>query len=244
MKQPASLVVYRGPSAYDPSIEIMGILTRGSDNAKTGSMAQLFILRADVAPHTAQKLGLDAAVCGSCPLRPANKATGGGGCYVVTFQGPLSTWKAARLQPVAGAAEINALIRKAGSVRLGAYGDPAALPAHVVRFLSRCAGGKVTGYTHGASVLGFDGIDHLRGLAMLSVENPGAAEAAHAKGWRTFRATAPGAPNLASEITCPAETRGAKCADCLLCRGDSLGARSVTIPVHGFTRSSALRVVA
>jgi hypothetical protein len=208
-----ALVIYRGPSAYDPSTTIRAVLTADSANVKTSSMAQLFILHDSVAPHVAQHSGDDAAVCGLCPLRPAL----GGGCYVVTLQGPLSTWRATANLPVAGAAVISALVRKAGSVRLGAYGDPAALPPYVIA--------------------------HLRTSCMASCETEDQAERAHGYGWRTFRATSPGARNLPSEITCPAETRGALCKDCLLCRGDSLGARSITIPVHGFTKSSALRVV-
>jgi hypothetical protein len=234
-----ALVIYRGPSAYDPSTTIRAVLTADSANAKTGSMAQLFILHDSVPPHVAQRTTDDAAVCGLCPLRPAL----GGGCYVVTFQGPLSTWRATANLPVAGAAIISALVRKAGSVRLGAYGDPAALPPYVIAHLVRLANGRVTGYTHGHKLLGYSGIEHLRTSCMASCETEDQAERAHGYGWRTFRATSPGARNLPSEITCPAETRGALCKDCLLCRGDSLGARSITIPVHGYTSKRALTVV-
>jgi hypothetical protein len=239
-----SLVIYRGPSRYDPTRTIRAVLTADSQNAKTGSMAQLFILDEETAPHVAQRTGEDFSVCGRCPLRPIYKARGGGGCYVVTFQGPLSTWRATKGLPVAGAAVIAAAVRKAGTVRLGAYGDPAALPPFVIAHLVKLARGRVTGYTHGHHVLGFEGIDHLRSCTMLSVESAAQAEAAHARGWRTFRVTAPDAINLPREITCPSETRGATCAECLLCRGDSLGARSITIPAHGFTKRAALRVVA
>lgn len=238
-----SLVIYRGPSCFDPTRTIRAVLTADSANSKTGNMAQLYILDDLIAPHTAQKTGDDASVCGACPLRPINKATGGGGCYVVTFQGPLSTWRATAALPVAGAAVIAALVRKAGAVRLGAYGDPAALPAYVTRHLIKLTGGRATGYTHGHLVLGLAGVAHLRSACMMSVESEDQATRAHAAGWRTFRATTPNARNLPNEITCPAETRGATCRDCLLCRGDSLGARSITIPVHGFTRNSALHVV-
>src|SRR5277367_4190888 len=86
---PGAFVVYRGPSMLGGGAPIVAILTGThgrSHNSKTGGMAQLWILPADV------------AVCGSCPLRPS-----GGGevtCYVRTFQGPLSTWKANRDAPV------------------------------------------------------------------------------------------------------------------------------------------------
>lgn len=233
-----SLVIYRGPSAYAPDTNIRGVLVLRSSNRKTGGMLQLHILPDTTPPHVAQRTGADHAVCGDCPLRPAKS----GGCYVVTCQGPLSTWKATRHAPVAGAAAIAAHAH-GHAIRLGAYGDPAALPPHVIAHLVRLAGGRVTGYTHGASVLGFEGISHLRSSCMMSVETAAQAREAHAAGWRTFRATAPGAPNLPNEITCPAETRGATCSDCLLCRGDSLGARSITITAHGSRSARALTVI-
>lgn len=234
---PRSLVVYRGPSRYNGA-PIRAVLTRGSGNVKTGNMAQLFILPDDVAPHTAQQTGADAAVCGKCPLRPEL----GGGCYVVTCQGPLSTWKATNGQPVAGAGEIAGLLRRAGAARLGAYGDPAALPPYVVRQIFHGVKGRVTGYTHGHLVLGPLGVDHLRSICMMSVETSSDAQAAHDAGWRTFRVTSPEAPQLPREIECPSPK--VLCADCLLCRGSSLpSARSITIPAHGTFTKRALAVV-
>jgi hypothetical protein len=234
-----SLVIYRGPSVFDPSRGIRGVLTADSANAKTGNMAQLYILDDQIAPHLAQRTGDDQSVCGDCPLRPHNS----GGCYVVTFQGPLSTWRATAGLPVAGAAVIAAAVRKAGSIRLGAYGDPAALPSYITAHLIKLAAGRVTGYTHGHLRIGMAGVAHLRSACMMSCETPDQARVAHAAGWRTFRVTAAGAGNLPNEITCPSETRGATCRDCLLCRGDSIGARSITIPAHGFTKRRALQVV-
>src|SRR5207253_7718239 len=96
----ASLVVYRGPSMLDGA-PIVGILTFDSDNVKTGPMAQLFIMAANVAPHEAQRTGDDAGVCGDCSYRPIHaKARGYTPCYVKVWQGPLSTWKANRAKPV------------------------------------------------------------------------------------------------------------------------------------------------
>lgn len=235
-----SAVIYRGPSRYDPATTIRAVLTHASANRKTGPMAQLFILHDTIAPQTAQTTGDDRAVCGLCPLRPA----AAGGCYVVTCQGPLSVWKATTGAPVAGAGQIAGMVRAAKGVRLGAYGDAAALPPGVVAHLVTLARGKVTGYTHGHRLLGFAGVEHLRTCAMLSVESDTAAREAHARGWRTFRVTTPDAPALPSEITCPSETRGTLCADCLLCRGASLPrARSIVIPAHGSSVRKALSVV-
>lgn len=228
----ASLVVYRGPSAYDPSATIRAVLVPHSSNGKTGDMAQLHILPDSVEPHRAQRTGEDAAVCGSCPLRPSLS----GGCYVVTCQGPLSVWRATRNLPVAGAATIAATL--AGrSLRLGAYGDPAALPSFVIDHLATLAGGRVTGYTHG-----WQGAPHLQRWCMASVETATQASLAWSLGWRTFRVTSATAPRASTEIECPSE-RGVACADCLLCRGASIRARSITIPAHGFRVSRALSIV-
>jgi phosphoadenosine phosphosulfate reductase family protein len=69
-----AFVVYRGPSAFDGR-EIVAILTgakgKKSSNAKTGPMAQLFILVSAEHPRDAQKSGADATVCGTCPYRPS-----------------------------------------------------------------------------------------------------------------------------------------------------------------------------
>jgi hypothetical protein len=81
---------------------------------------------------------------------------------------------------------------------------------------------------------------------MLSVESEDDARLAWANGWRTFRGVSPedGDANVKGrEITCPTETRDIQCVKCGLCKGASLEARSITIPVHGATVKRALRVV-
>lgn len=234
----AALVLYRGPSRYDPTQTIRAVLVTKSRNSKTGRMGQVFVLPEDTAPHTAQRTGADAAVCGQCPLRPAL----GGGCYVVTCQGPLSTWKATRGQAVASLPEVAHALASVSALRLGAYGDVAALPVHMPGILARMVDGRVTGYTHGHLALGLDGVANLRTLCMLSVQSAAEASAAHAAGWRTFRVTAPDEANLPREVSCPSPR--VECAQCLLCRGASLQARSVTIPAHGTFVRKALAVVA
>ena len=226
-----SLVVYRGPSQYDPRVIIRAVLVTDSANSKTGNMSQLFILHDTVAPHVAQRTGDDSAVCGHCPLRPANS----GGCYVLTFQGPLSTWKATTGRPVAGAGQVARALR-GRTLRLGAYGDPAALPVYVIQHLARLVNGKATGYTHG-----WRSRPDLARFCMASVETTHDQIEATSRGWRTFRVTTESAPQLPTEILCPSEK--VECAQCLLCRGSSLKARSVTIPAHGTFSKRALAVV-
>jgi hypothetical protein len=233
---PSSYVLYRGPSRFNAKARIRAVLTMHSNNAKTGDMAQLFILDDSTAPHEAQKSGTDQSVCGSCPFRPSLQ----GGCYVLTFQGPLSTWKATNGRPVT---PLSSVPLEGRSVRLGAYGDAAALPAHLVLALVEKVQGRVTGYTHGHRALGMRGVSHLRTSCMLSVESEADARAAWARGWRTFRGVSPGETPTAREIECPTETRDIQCVKCGLCKGASLGAKSITIPVHGVQEKRALRVV-
>ena len=67
------MIVYQGPSAIDgrPIVVILTGLKarRGSKNAKTGTLVQSWILRADVEPHTAVKTGDDASVCVVIPSK-------------------------------------------------------------------------------------------------------------------------------------------------------------------------------
>lgn len=234
---PRSYVVYRGPSRYDAKTTIRAVLVMKSHNAKTGNMVQLFVLHDSVAPQIAQRTGQDSAVCGACPFRPALQ----GGCYVATFQGPLSTWKATRKAPTT---PVESIPLEGRALRLGAYGDVAALPAGLVESLVSAVKGRVTGYTHGHRLLGLQGVAHLRTSCMLSVESESDARDAWANGWRTFRGVSPDeSPISGREIECPTETRDIQCESCGLCKGASLGAKSITIPVHGLAEKRALRVV-
>lgn len=237
MKSNASFVVYRGPSALDGAT-IRVVLTRGSANRKTGDMAQLFIVRDDVAPHIAQKEGTDASVCGDCPFRPAN----GGGCYVVTIQGPRAMFKASTGRAVDLDGALTFLRERASTsraravLRLGAYGDPAAVPEWVLQTLVSAVDNRATGYTHQWRKPEFQ---WLQRYCMASVENQRDTLIAWNRGWRTFRVTPNDATVLPREIVCVNESRGVSCEACGLCFG-ALRAKSITIPAHGFTVKRAL----
>lgn len=241
MKRIPSTVIYRGPSRYDPAQTVRAVLVWHSNNVKTGDMVQLFVLHDSVPPQDAQRTGDDQAVCGACPFRPKL----GGGCYVATFQGPLSTWKSTRGRAVSPVPEIASQF-EGRALRLGAYGDVAALPPALIASLVSAVKGRVTGYTHGHRLLGMEGVSHLRTSCMLSVESEEQARDAWAQGWRTFRGVPPDSDSnvKGAEIQCPTETRDVQCVSCGLCKGASLpSARSITIPVHGLAEKRALRVV-
>lgn len=228
--EPSAIVVYRGPSAINgaPIVAVLTGLDLSSRNPKTGPMAQLWILPADEAPHHAVRSGADVAVCGDCPLRPS-VAQRGQACYVATYQAPRSVWQHRRNQPVDLASAVRAVKGKA--LRLGAYGDPAAIPrsAGVIQKLAKSAG-TWTGYTHQWRARS---AKWLAKYVMASLD-PGttAAElaACHVKGWRSFRAETIANPVRGREIVCPATTAAAaKCIDCRLCDGWR-GARTARQP--------------
>lgn len=86
-------------------------------------MAQAWILRADRPPMAAVRDGSDDAICGTCALR--GDGAFGRACYVSPWLGPNNVWKALPVYLEPTWADLPALV--AGrSVRLGAYGDPAA----------------------------------------------------------------------------------------------------------------------
>lgn len=231
VRRETSLVVYRGPSAYDGS-PIVGIITgliKPSDNAKTGPMAQLHILVQGEAPHVAQRTGADRGVCGDCAFRPVNVAPGAFRCYVKTWRGTRGAWKANKDKPERLRDACDAL-RHVRGLRLGSYGDPYALPEHVVASLVG-ASHTHTGYTHAWQR---GDASWLQPYCMASVETELDAWRAWGSGWRTFRTTTARSPRTALpriEVVCPHETHGTQCVDCGLCNGSST-ARSVTIPLH------------
>ncbi len=219
-------VFYLGPSRLDGS-PIVGIATglaRRSKNAKTGGMVQTYILRADMPPIAAVAAGADRAICGNCPLRGA--AGRGRDCYVNLQHGPTSVWRAWQ----AGSYPRSRQSLAGETVRLGAYGDPAAIPPAVwSRLLAGAAGWS--GYTHcwRRSLAA-----PLRRWCMASVETVADMRAAQAAGWRTFRLSPFGGIEP-GEIVCPASAEGGRrrtCETCRACSGGSPSRRSVTIAAH------------
>lgn len=237
-------IIYSGPSKIDGS-PIVAVYIQGSNNSKTGSMAQVHILQADIDPITANRTGVDYGICGDCPHRgKANpdKVKGladGRSCYVNIGQGPLGVWRAYKrgsYQP-ATLDELPA-IGAGQMIRLGAYGDPLAVPSHIIRALLSKSKGH-TSYTHASGLLPGATMSH----SMVSADNPQQAQEAHSKGLRTFRVIPlkqwqdKGRDSLLpNEILCPASKEaGAKvqCLECGLCAGQTIKAKSIAIPAHG-----------
>lgn len=239
---------YEGPSRLggDP---IVGIITWGSKNPKTGPLAQTWILSRDIHPIEAVRDGSDAAICGSCPLRGLidegrNKARG---CYVKLHQAPRGIWDAYQRGVYPRLTRDMAKILAGLGLRYGAYGDPVAIPRRhwaLPRLL--CTGRSAPGYTHQWRDRRFA---PWRTVLMASTHSEAENRLAHSLGWRTFR-TVRSVDELArNEIICPASEEAGKRATCEQCgacdgrRSMSDTRRNIAIVSHGFGRRSVDAVV-
>lgn len=226
----AGYVIYDGPSMIDGErvIAIACALER-SRNSKTGHMVQTYILRADMHPIEAVRTGADVSICGGCKHRGVLGV--GRSCYVTLAHGPSHVYRSwlRGVYPVASAGEVGAIIAGKG-VRLGTYGDPAAVPLEVWEALTYHAAYH-TGYTHQWAELN----QSWSRLVMASADSLSDASEAQRRGWRTFRVGA--GTVFGKEVRCPASAEAGKktqCADCRACMGLAGKARaSIVIAPHG-----------
>ncbi len=232
--------LWRGESLLDGEpIVLLGTgYDKDSQNVKTGAMIQTWILRSDMPPVEALRSGADETICGDCPLR--GELGKSRGCYVNVYWAPTQIYRAWSLGKYGDLKGNHREIRDlhAGrSVRLGSYGDPAAVPFEV---LSSCteASDNHTGYTHQWMKPETD--PRLKLLCMASVETLSEMREAHRNGWRTFRTVAETGQLVSSrgadrEILCPASKEAGHrttCEACGLCKGAGEAA-NIAIVVHG-----------
>lgn len=236
----AGFVFYDGPSALDGA-PILGIAILESENAKTGNMVQTFIIRADVDPLSAIADGSDASICGDCVHRggrenyvdvdDAPKRT----CYVDVSKSVRSVFAAwVRGAYPLVSPSFGARMLRGRSVRIGAYGDPAAIPARYWHSLIRHADGH-TGYSHQWRIAKFQG---LKTIVMASADTASERDVARAMGWRTFRVRGADETLGTREFSCPASDEAGntrQCITCKACDGATRGPEqaSVSIIVHG-----------
>jgi len=216
-------VLYEGKSNIDGS-NIVGILTLKTTNVKTGQMAQLWILNADMNPVETSKLGLDGGICGGCKLRQSL----GGACYVNIGQAPNSVYKAFKRDKYPSLSIKDYSILNGLKIRFGAYGDPYALPVEILSSLKSVAVNN-TSYTHQWKI----GNEVLKSVSMASVDSIEEQKEAISKGWRTFRVANEDSIILDNEIICPNVTKGINCSECNLCNGANSKAKNIVIPIHG-----------
>lgn len=237
MSKPTGYVVYEGPSLIDGK-PIVAIALTKSSNSKTADMVQTYIIRSDMDPRDASKAGEDRSICGDCHHRgtvntdPAAKLAKNRSCYVVIGQGPVIVYKGYKAGKYPKAESL-ATIGKGRMVRIGTYGDGAAVPASVWQAIISEAEGH-TGYSHQSSMAG---ADFQSALYMESVESLKQASAAWLAGRRTFRIVSNVNDVIkGSEIVCPATAEGGAkttCEKCGLCAGTSVKAKSIAVVAHG-----------
>lgn len=243
-KEPTGYIIYDGPSEIDGNRIVAVALTGNSRNGKTGGMLQTYIMRADIDPREASKGGEDFSICGACPHRglpttdPDKKQATERTCYVVLGQGPLIVYKGLVAGRYPRRTQILPIVALGSDrkVRLGTYGDPAAVPSHVWKALLTDAEGH-TGYSHQADTQA----DYRADLTMRSVDTIEQAQAAWDNDERTFRVVS-GVDQIDSvnEILCPASKEAGQrttCEKCGLCAGSKVKAKSIAIPAHGNGRN-------
>lgn len=241
MKRLTGVLVYAGPSYIDDK-PIICVATLKTENRKTGDMIQTWIIRSDLSPLDAHKAGDDYSVCGNCKHRGTEALGIGSGkrtCYVNLGQAPRQVYKQYTLgrypkifQPDYRRVVLNRY------VRLGAYGDPAALPFEILSDFVQSSKGH-TGYTHQWR----DCDQRWRSLLMASVDSLEEKHEAEDMGWRTFRCMTEQESLESNEIFCPAAPEGGSktdCANCRLCAGNkhSKSVKSIGIIVHGPTATT------
>lgn len=228
-------IIYQGPSLYDGK-PIVVIATYSDRNTKTGGVVQTYILRADMNPLEASKTGDDASICGTCPLRgepttdPARKQAKGRKCYVNLGQGVLITYRSFMrgVYPDAQTTDARRAIGRGRVVRVGTYGDPAAVPSYVWDDLLAEAESH-TAYTHASG--------WRPDIAMQSADSLEQAQAHWQAGRRTFRVLVDlGDIVPAREVLCPASKEAGRrttCDACRLCGGNATRSpKSVAIVAH------------
>jgi len=241
-----SAIIYRGPSLIDGA-PIVVIAIDSARNTKTGRMIQTYILRADIDPRDASKSGADFSICGNCPHRgfatddTDAKQAKGRSCYVLLGQGPLIAYRSMLrgIYPVVHGHAAIAAIGAGKLVRLGTYGDPAAVPSYIWESLISEASGH-TAYSHQAATIG---ADFRASYMMQSADNEAQARAAWQAGRRTFRVVKSVSDIIpGKEVLCPASKEAGRrvtCSQCKLCGGNAIKAKSIAIPDHGPQRSRA-----
>tara|TARA_R100000808_G_scaffold7996_1_gene22874 strand:- start:584 stop:1306 length:723 start_codon:yes stop_codon:yes gene_type:complete len=234
------MIIYKGASELDgqPIVVIATGYNKDSSNSKTGDMLQTWILREDIDPREANKSGADYSICGNCKHRgtahaDANRAVAKERtCYVAIHHAPLNVWRTYHRGRYAVANDRAAIVALGSGrkVRLGSYGDPAAVPQYVWDNLLAKASGH-TGYSHQQT--GSFNPEQV----MVSADSLIEAEQAWLKNWRTFRVVKQVSEVQAGkEILCPASKEAGQrtnCASCGLCAGALIQAKSVAIVAHG-----------
>ena len=241
-------VIWEGASLLDGQ-PIALIATIKSSNDKTGNMVQTYIIGQDKSPIEMSRTGEDFSICGGCVHRGTanpDKETGGAdgrSCYVMLLM-VQSVWNAYRkgsYKRLVDSPDVGVKFSDL-MVRLGAYGDPSAVPSSVWDDVLLHSKGR-TGYTH---QFGVEGADVRPDLCMISADTEAEASVQWGLGNRTFRVGHTVDEMVKGhEILCPASEEAGKrttCNECKLCSGNGIKAKSIFIPVHGSGKNNYRKV--
>jgi hypothetical protein len=119
------------------------------------------------------------------------------------------------------------------AVRLGTYGDPAAVPFYVWKYLLQCPDINRTGYTHQWRTCNQD----MRRLCQASCDSVLDAADAAQMGWHAFLVIPHNAPAPVTgrrSIQCLSDRNGLDCATCGACNGSKI---DVWINAHGTAKA-------
>ena len=206
-------IIYNGPSLLDGK-PIVVIATFSNRNTKTGAVVQTYILRSDINPLEASKTGEDYSICGNCIMRgevttdPERKQAKKRKCYVNLGQGVLIVYKSflRGVYAMANTKTGRNTLGRARFVRVGTYGDPAAVPAFIWEQLLSEAD-DWTAYSHQSG--------WRPDIAMQSADNKAQALEHWKAGRRTFRVIADlGELDKANEALCPASKEAGRRVQC------------------------------
>ena len=238
-KKPIGIILWSGKSLLDGeriAVVATGIFTK-TENAKTGDMIQTYIIRRDMHPMLARRLGDDKSVCGDCKHKEQST------CYVNLCHGPIGVFHALVDGSYRDFQDGDLELFKDRFIRVGSYGDPAAVPYEIWENICKVVKG-FTGYTHQWNNKKID--QRLKNVCMASVDSISGYmkeyEKAIALGWRTFRVFADDTGinvydvKQDGEIVCPASKEAGvltTCEKCNLCCGlNRANGRNVLINHH------------
>jgi len=224
-KKPIGIILWQGKSLLDGeriACIATGIFNK-TENTKTGDMIQTYIIRRDIHPMLAHRLGEDKSICGDCKHKEQST------CYVNLCHGPIGVFHALIDGSYRDYQDDDLELFRGRNVRIGSYGDPAAVPYEVWENICSVVSGY-TGYSHQWNNKKTD--QRLKNICMASVDSivgyNKEYEKAKTMGWRTFRVFADDKGvsvydvKQDDEIVCPASKEAGvltTCEKCNLCCG-------------------------
>ena len=231
LDKPSGVVLYEGSSNYngDQIAVIATGLFNKSGNSKTGNVVQIWIIVANKSPLEANNQGEDEAICGTCKHRHFRS------CYVNLANGPHQVWQKYHKggYPKLQLNHATSELFRDKIVRLGAYGDPSAVPVEVWDCITRVCSGWL-GYTHAWKRCDV----RYRNYCMASCDTLEEAQEAMRRGWRPFYVRSKDEPLPEGFFSCPASEEAGKRMNCDRCRvcsgGEHIDGKGVpSIIAHG-----------